>query len=462
MRSRAIVRGVSVFGAVLMVVALSACDWTTYLGGNDHTGWNNGESAFTPAAAANLHLAWETWDSGQPESGVFSQPIVFNGAVYWGSFDGYERATDTTGHLVWNTFLGHTVSPDCIDPSSAGVVSTATITTDVAVGTATQVLYVGGGDSKVYALNATNGSVLWSQSIGSNPDHFLYSSPAVFGNSVYIGVASFGDCPLVQGQLLQLDRTTGAIEHTFNVVPDGCIGGGVWGSPTIDTAAGTVYFTTGNDGDCTSDEPFAESVVEVRASDLTPLGAWQVPPAQQQDDPDFGSTPTLFTRPNGQHSQGLVGAINKNGVYYAFRRGALAKGPVWSRRVADGGPDPLTGSGDVASSAYDGTTIYVGGDTTTIGSQNCTGSLNALNASTGAFKWRHCFTDGFVLGGVTGTSGGVVAVGEGQNIALMNAATGASVYTYNGSGTFLGPPSIANGTVYEGDMSGNLYALTTS
>ena len=41
-------------------------------------------------------------------------------------------------------------------------------------------------------------------------------------------------------------------------------------------------------------------------------------------------------------------------------------------------------------------------------------------------------------------------------------ATGASLFTYTGAGPFWGPPSIANGALYEGDMSGNLYALTTS
>jgi polyvinyl alcohol dehydrogenase (cytochrome) len=461
MRSRPKAVGVWVFASVLVVVALSGCDWTTYLSSNGRTGWNRGENAFTPAAAAKLHLAWKTSDSGQPESGVFSQPIVWNARVYWGSFDGYERATDTSGHGVWKRFLGHTVAPGCVDPSSAGVISTATITTDVAVGTAKSVLYVGGGDSKVYALNAATGAVLWSHSIGSNPDHFLYSSPAVFGKSVYIGVASFGDCPLVQGQLVQLNRVTGAVQHTFNVVPDECIGAGVWGSPTIDTAAGTVYFTTGNGGACASGEPRAEAVVEVRASDLTLMGAWQVPPAQRQGDPDFGSTPTLFTGVIAGRSRSLVGAINKNGIYYAFRRNALGAGPVWSTRIADGGPDPITGHGDTASSAYDGRTLYVGGDATTIGTRACAGSLNALNPSTGRYKWRHCFTDGFVLGGVTGASGGVVAVGEGNHIAVVAAATGKSVFTFNGTGPFFGPPSIANGTLYEGDMSGNLYALTT-
>ena len=64
--------------------------------------------------------------------------------------------------------------------------------------------------------------------VGGNPNTFIWSSPLVFGNSVYIGVSSFGDCPLTQGQLLQLNRVTGALQNTFNVVPNGCTGGGVW------------------------------------------------------------------------------------------------------------------------------------------------------------------------------------------------------------------------------------------
>ena len=438
--------------------ATSSGDWTTYLQGIDHAGFA-ADNGFTPTTASSLHLAWQASDSGNSglDHGVFSQPIVSNGLVYWGSFDGYERATDTAGNLIWQTFLGHTVAPDCTDPSSAGIASTATITSDVPVGTATSVLYVGGGDSNVYALNAATGAVLWSYTVGSNPDNFVWSSPAVFGNSVYIGVASFGDCPLVQGKLLQLNRTTGALQNTFNVVPNGCTGAGVWGSPTIDAAAGTIYFDTGNGGDCTSSEPLGEAVVEVRASDLSLVGSWSVPPAQQGGDTDFGSTPTLFTGVVGGQSENLVGAINKNGIYYAFERDALSSGPVWEARIANGGDNPTTGNGDVASSAFDGTTLYVGGDAT----NSCSGSLNALNPSTGAFIWQHCFTDGYVLGGVTGASGGVVTVGEGNNIAVFSAATGASLFTFTGSGTFWGPSSIDNGTLYEGDMAGQLYALTT-
>ena len=438
----------------------TSSDWTTYLQGNDRTDFA-ANSGLNPTSAANLHLAWEASDSGSSglDHGVFSQPIVSNGLVYWGSSDGYERANDTNGNAVWQTFLGHTVGPGCTDPSSFGIASTGTVTSDVPVGTATSVLYVGGGDSKVYALNAATGAVLWSYDVGGNPNTFIWSSPAVFGNSVYIGVSSFGDCPLVQGRLLQLNRTTGALENTFDTVPNGCTGGGVWGSPTIDAAAGTIYFDTGNGGDCTSGEPLAPALIEVKAADLSLVGSWGVPPAQQNDDSDFGATPTLFTGVIGGQPQNLVGAINKNGTYYTFKRDALAAGPVWSVPIAYGGDNPTTGNGDVASSAFDGTTLYVGGDAT----NGCSGSLNALNPSTGAFIWQHCFTDGgYVLGGVTAASGGLVAVGEGNNIAVFSAATGASLYTFTGSGTFWGPPSIANGTLYEGDMAGQLYALTPS
>jgi outer membrane protein assembly factor BamB len=431
--------------------------WTTYLQGNDRTGYASGESGFNPTSVKNLHLAWQTSDTA-PNNGVFSQPIVSNGLVYWGSNDGNERATDTSGSLVWQTNLGRTSPPACSDPPDFGISSTPTITTDVPVGGATSVLYVGGGNSKLYALNAATGAVLWSYDVGGNPDTFIWDSPLVYGNSVYIGVSSFGDCPLTQGQVLQLNRVTGALQNTFNVVPNGCTGGGVWSSPTLDAAAGTIYFTTGTPSpDCPS-TPGGPSMYELRTSDLSLVGSWTIPPAQQTFDVDFGATPTLFNGVIGGQSVPLVGAIDKNGIFYAFKRDALPSGPVWQTRIATGGANPTTGNGPIAPAAFDGTTLYVGGDNTS----GCSGTVNALNPSTGAFIWKHCFTDGgFVEGAVTVTSGGVVAVGEGNNIALVSAASGASLFTFGGAGPFWGPPSVVGGTLYEGDMSGNLYALTS-
>ncbi len=70
----------------------SSPDWTTYMQGNDRSGFATGESGFNPTSVKNLHLAWRASDTA-PNHGVFSQPVVSNGLVYWGSFDGSERAT---------------------------------------------------------------------------------------------------------------------------------------------------------------------------------------------------------------------------------------------------------------------------------------------------------------------------------------------------------------------------------
>jgi hypothetical protein len=444
--------------AAFNITSATSSDWTTYLGGNSRTNYAANGGAFTPTSVQTLGLAWQASDAG-PAHGVFPQPVVSNGLVYWGSNDGYERATTTAGTLKWQTNVGVTNTPFCTSPSSFGISSTPTITTDVPVGTATSVMYVAGGNSKMYALNAVTGAILWSYDTGGNPNTFLWDSPLVFGNSVYIGQSSFGDCPLTQGQLIQLNRVTGALQNIFNVVPNGCTGGGIWGSPTLDAAAGTIYFDTGTPSpDCPS-TPGGPSLYEVHASDLTLVGSWTIPVAQQITDADFGSTPTLFNGVIGGQSVPLVGMVDKNGVFYALKRDAVPSGPVWSTRIATGGVNPTTGNGTIASAAFDGTTLYVGGDNTA----GCSGTVNALNPSTGAFIWQHCFTDGgFVAGGVTATSGGVVAAGEGNNIVVMSAATGASLLSYGGVGPFWGPPTFADGSLYEGDMSGNLYALTMS
>src|SRR5947209_4530160 len=106
-------------------------------------------------------------------------------------------------------------------------------------------------------------------------------------------MASFGDCPLVQGQLIQMNASTGQVQHIFNVVPNGCTGGGVWGSPSIDAVNNTLYFATGNDGSCSTSEPYTTALVELSASDLSFRGSWQLPSSVRVIDSDFGSTPTL-------------------------------------------------------------------------------------------------------------------------------------------------------------------------
>lgn len=442
--------------------AAIAGDWSTYLGDQNHSGFNRAEKIINPTSAPNLKLHWSAQAGGYIYvNNVTDQPVEANGMVYWGSWDGNEHAMNLSGTQVWDTGLGYTYSSVC--DTLVGIAGTPTVATIKIGGTATPVLYVGGGNVNFYALNANTGAIIWSTPLGTQPDNFIWSSPALFKGSIYIGLSSLGDCPLVQGKFFKLDAQTGAIQQVFNVVPDGCTGGSVWGSPTIDTAAGTVYFATGNDGSCSSTEPYATSLVELNASNLAYVGSWKVPVAQQIVDSDFGSTPTLFNASIGGQNTPLVGIANKNGMYYTFVRGSISNGPIWSVQIATlgGGCGPNCGDGSISPSAWNGATLFVAGGQTTIKGVSCKGSLDALNPATGAFKWQHCLNDGPVLGAVSGAPG-LVVVGEGNTMVIVATTNGHTLFTYTDSSSnslFYGAASISNGVLYIGNYDGYLYAI---
>lgn len=441
----------------------SSGDWPTYLHDNGRSGFNSAETTINSTSASNLKLKWSYQSTGCPNSSpsslhtISTQPVVVNGLgrIFWGSWDGCEHATDLNGNQVWATYLGQT-STSCITPT--GVASTVTYTT--VQGNKTPVVLVGGGDANFYALNANTGAIIWKTPLGSSPSHFIWSSPAVYNGSVYIGVASAGDCPLVQGQFVQMKVSSGSIQHTFNVVPNGCTGASVWGSASIDEAAGTIYFATGNPGSCSQSEPYATAVVELSATNLTLIGSWQVPLAQQVGDGDFGSTPTLFQATINGSSQKLVGIANKNGFYYALVRGNLGQGPVWQAQIASSGSCPECGDGSISPSAWDGSKLYAAGGNTTINGTSCQGSLRALNPATGAFLWQVCLTTGAVLGAITAVPG-VAVVGAGPKLVGVATASGNTLFTSTGSSgaTFYGGASISNGVLYMGDTNGDIFAF---
>jgi len=447
---------IMIFGSTTLTAYAATGDWPTYLSNNGRSGYDSSETMINTNSASGLKLHWTHTAAGA----ISTQPVVANNLIYWGSWDaGNEHATSLTNGHVWTNQLGTTTDSSC-NPVSVGVASTSTVATISINGHPTSVLFVGGGNARFYALDALTGKFIWNTSLGSSPSHFIWSSPAVYNGSVYIGVASFGDCPLVQGQLVQLNASNGVITHTYNVVPNGCTGGGVSGSPTIDEATGNLYITTGNAGSCGSSESNAPAVVELKASDLSFVRHWQVPSSQQVGDSDFISTPTLFT---GSGGTPLVGVANKNGKFYALNRSAFNNGPVWTAQIASGGGCPQCGQGSISPAAWDGTTLYVAGGKTTISGSSCKGSVRALNPATGAFIWQHCLNDGPVLAAVT-LAPGLVVVCQGRYVMVISASSGTTLFPFldsNSGSTFYGAPSISNGVIYVGNLDGRLYAIGT-
>jgi len=179
------------------IAGSSTGEWPTYLANNGRSGYNETKTkAITTSSASKLKQLW-SFNAKRP---ISTQPVEANGMIYWGDWNGIEHATDLSGHEVWSTNLGTTTHPEhhC-EPVAVGIASTATVATVSINGKKMLVLFVGGGDQHVYALNASNGTVIWKTALGASTvpsDSFLWSSPAYFQVNVngvkhgMVGIAS--------------------------------------------------------------------------------------------------------------------------------------------------------------------------------------------------------------------------------------------------------------------------------
>lgn len=430
-------------------------DWSMFQNGLERTGYNGNETTINPSTAPNLKVHW----SNQAPGSVSSQPVVVNNTIYWGSWDGLEHATDvTTGTDTWTQQIGQTAG--CTPKHPRGVISTATISSLQIKGVTKSVVIVAGGNAQLYALDAASGTIIWQTKLGSSPDHFVYSSPAVYNGNVYIGVSSYDDCPEVQGKVVQLNAVNGQILHVFYTVPTGCSGGGVWGSSAVNASTGILYIATGDLGHCTQAEPYVSAVLAFNTVDLSLVASWQVQNLTLQQNFDFGTTPMLFDATIGGTLHHMLGIGNKRGIYYALDQSNISAGPLWKLRYAQPGGDPTRDSGSISSSAWDGKHIYIAGSAATVNGVTCAGSMRAVTPATGAILWQVCLNS-TVLGAITSVPG-LVIFGSGDSMYVLDAQTGKTLYTYQdmtvGTG-FWGAASISNGVIYDGNQDGNLYAF---
>src|SRR5205807_3832432 len=124
----------AVFGLTPPPARAAASDWPTYLMNNARSGYNSSETIINPTSAPNLKLHWIHTTAGA----ISTQPVEANGITYWGSWDGYEHATNLNNVKAWAFNLGQTTDTSC-NPPTVGVASTATIGSVTINGTATSV-----------------------------------------------------------------------------------------------------------------------------------------------------------------------------------------------------------------------------------------------------------------------------------------------------------------------------------
>ena len=451
----------------------------TYHGDNARTGYST-DSSITVSNARALRQRW----SINVRASLSDQPVVDAGVVYWGDWKGDMHATTVSGRPLWSTFLGTAPKPAACPYHLAtlGIVSSPT----VGITHGQHLVWVGGGAGQVVALNASTGDIVWSTRLGTLPDHATWASPLLYNGSIYVGVASWNDCPPASGGFFRLNANTGAIQAVSHLGQSSrCIGPGVWSSASVDPTTNSVYLTTSNavlrsNPSTTCQVPEQDAVLKLNAATLATESVWEVPESQQVSDSDFGASPMLFRATIAGVSRQLVGAANKNGIYYAFDRTDLAAGPVWSytaeaaslAQAAGSSTDACVDVNTISSSAWagPGSPVMVAGLAQK--GRSCIGTLAALNASTGQAQWLTPL-QGSIEGAVTEVPG-VVAVGAGPTVDLVSSSTGQILFSYAEppkrppkgvvygapAGEFWAPPTIAGNTLYVANQDGSLRAFS--
>ena len=412
----------------------TGADWSGYLHDNGHSSYNAAATSITPATLGNLQPVWRWLVPSSPNGGttqLLASPTVYNGTVYIGAKDGYFYAVnETTQAIVWSDFLGVYPPHGNCGPQYQGITATATVAIDPSTGNA--VVYENSADGYVYAMDAATGSILWKGLVDTpsttQNDYYSWSSPLVVNGKVYVGISSDCDNPLVPGGLVSFDQATGATVAHWNDLPNGVVGGSIWSS-AVAAPNGNIIVTTGNGNSKTGEPLYDESIVELDPNTLQVVDYWQVPSSQQSYDGDFGASPTIFSANLNGTTTDMVGACDKNGLYYAFRLDNLSAGPVWSTRIAA----PFNGTNEFCDGAAAWNGQYLiegGGGPITIGGTTYVGSVQALDPATGVPIWQTGLT-GTILGSVAWNGGGVVSAPTYQSsngqlgVYLLDATTGA-------------------------------------
>jgi polyvinyl alcohol dehydrogenase (cytochrome) len=413
-----------------------------YLKDLTHSSFVSSETHLNQNQISNLQRTWDLSVGAPLAAGV----TVSNGVLYFGDWSGYFHAVNAqTGTELWQTFVGKAPDPqvpDC-DPG-IGVTSQATV--------AGNTVYVGGGDSAVYALDRTTGNQIWRVSLADPASgSYIWSSIVPYQNAIYLGVASLGDCPLVRGAVVRIDpRDPQQPLIRYLMDPDET-GAGVWSTPAIDAVTNTMFLNTGN-GDIQdiSTGNWSEAMLAVDAGTLEIKASFLLPSDEVDADLDWGSSPTLFTPPGGVP---LVAATAKDGVLYALQQSDLSL--AWKTQIAIGCVDPQAGCGSLSTPAFDGETLFVGGGVRdSAGDFN--GSLWAIRPSDGSAIWVRDL-DGPVIAPVT-VANGLVLVSSTTGFEIFHAATGQLLWHDRINSMIFSQPVVVDGTVFTTYLSGEAAA----
>jgi hypothetical protein len=188
----------------------------------------------------------------------------------------------------------------------------------------------------LFALNPANGTEIWkspeiavlngltSGSSAELHENIGYSSPLVFGDRVYVGIADHADSPIQNGRVAAVDINSGNIVATFGFKSTNTRGGGIWSSLAGGLDKNAIYATTGNarqwNGGSQSQPSIDHSLSMLRLNATTGALDWQLKPVpfNMDNDPDWASGPTLASARCGN----TVASTQKDGWSYSANSGS--------------------------------------------------------------------------------------------------------------------------------------------
>jgi polyvinyl alcohol dehydrogenase (cytochrome) len=421
---------------------LVAEEWPMFGRNPEHSSYNAQESTLSKNNIRTLKPAWKSPTGGPLASSV----TLSDGVLYFGGWNGYFYAMSAKdGSILWQQYVGKAAPPeqdDCQQP--IGVTAQAAVADDV--------VYVGGGDSAVYALDRATGAQRWHISLADPvTGSYLWSSITRVDKILYIGIASLGDCPLVRGALVRIDVTDPTNPLIRYLAPEDEQGAGIWSTPAIDLASNTVYATTGTGEQDEERGMWGGTLVSLNATTLEVKQHFFLPTNSLEEDIEWGSSPTLVKLSDGTL---VVVATGKDGVLYALDKDLRL---LWQTKIAVQCVCPECGCGSLSTPAFDGASIFAGAGVSDPELFE-EGAVYRINPKDGRVVWRTP-TAGVIIAAVT-VANGLVMAGTTMGLNVFDAETGRLLWKEPDSNLIYSQPVVAGGVIYCTYMNGNVTAFS--
>ncbi|OMP06337.1 hypothetical protein COLO4_08185 [Corchorus olitorius] len=195
-------------------------DWLSHGGNFLNRRFADKETKISPETVSRLSLKWRF----NASKDITATPSIFDGTVYFPSWDGYVYAVKASdGSLIWKQSV-----QELTGLSPTGIVTNVNVTVSRTTATiADDLLIIGiSGPAYVIAVKRSNGKLVWSTQLDKNPASVITMSGTYYKGNFYVGTSSqeeslsIEQCCTFRGSFVKLDATTGKILWQTFMLPD--------------------------------------------------------------------------------------------------------------------------------------------------------------------------------------------------------------------------------------------------